>query len=55
MDLIDDALNAVKVKDRYFCEGNHDQWLNFFANDNPYDGFSLSGGGGGKGFTGLGP
>tara|TARA_R110000765_G_scaffold269249_3_gene368227 strand:- start:1083 stop:1877 length:795 start_codon:yes stop_codon:yes gene_type:complete len=36
MDLIDDALNAVKVKDRYFCEGNHDQWLNYFANDNPY-------------------
>ena len=36
MDIIDEALDKVKVKERYFCEGNHDDWLNKFSKENPY-------------------
>ena len=36
MDNIDEALDKVKVKERYFCEGNHDDWLNKFSKENPY-------------------
>lgn len=36
MDIIDEALDKVRVKDRYFTEGNHDDWLNRFSEENPY-------------------
>tara|TARA_R100000656_G_scaffold33004_1_gene28413 strand:- start:777 stop:1571 length:795 start_codon:yes stop_codon:yes gene_type:complete len=36
MDIIDEALNNAKVKERYFTEGNHDDWLNRFSEENPY-------------------
>lgn len=36
MDIIDEALDKVKVKEKHFCEGNHDQWLNYFSDEHPY-------------------
>jgi hypothetical protein len=36
MDLIDESLDKAKVKERHFCEGNHDDWLNRFVEENPY-------------------
>ena len=36
MDRIDKALDAVKCKERHFCEGNHDNWLNSFSKTYPY-------------------
>ena len=36
MDIIDEALDKVRVKERYFTEGNHDDWLNRFSEENPY-------------------
>lgn len=36
MDIIDEALEKAKVKERYFCEGNHEMWLNYFSEENPY-------------------
>lgn len=36
MDLIDKSLDKVGTKERHFCEGNHDDWLNMFAQENPF-------------------
>ena len=36
MDTIDASLNKAKTKIRHFCEGNHDDWLNRFVEENPY-------------------
>ena len=36
MDIIDEALDKVRCKEKHFCEGNHEQWLNSFAEENPY-------------------
>ena len=36
MDLIDKSLNKAKVGERHFIEGNHEDWLNRFVDENPY-------------------
>lgn len=36
MDKIDKALDYAKCEERYFLEGNHEQWLNSFSQENPY-------------------
>ena len=36
MDYIDRALDKAGVKERHFCEGNHEMWLNSFSEENPY-------------------
>ena len=36
MDTIDKSLDKAGTKERHFCEGNHDDWLNMFAAENPY-------------------
>ena len=36
MDTIDEALDKVNCKEKYFIEGNHDDWLNRFVDENPY-------------------
>ena len=36
MDLIDASLDKAKVKERHITEGNHDDWLNRFCEENPY-------------------
>ena len=36
MDVIDEALDKVNCKERYFIEGNHDDWLNRFVEEHPY-------------------
>ena len=36
MDIIDEVLDKVNTKKRYFIEGNHDDWLNKFVHENPY-------------------
>jgi len=36
MDIIDEALDKAGVKEKHFCEGNHDDWLNRFVEENPY-------------------
>ena len=36
MDYIDRALDKAGGKERHFCEGNHEMWLNSFSEENPY-------------------
>lgn len=36
LDQIDEALDKVNCIEKYFCEGNHDDWLNRFKVENPY-------------------
>ena len=36
MDIIDESLDKANVKDRHFIEGNHEDWLNRFVEENPY-------------------
>lgn len=36
MDIIDEALDKVNCKERHFCEGNHEDWLNNFVEAHPY-------------------
>jgi len=36
MDLIDASLDKAGVKERHITEGNHDDWLNRFVDENPY-------------------
>ena len=36
MDSIDEVLDKVNCKTKYFLEGNHDDWLNRFVHENPY-------------------
>jgi len=43
MDDIDEALDKVNCSEKHFCEGNHDNWMNYFVDENPYlDQYSLS-------------
>ena len=36
MDIIDEALDEVGCKDRYFIQGNHEVWLDEFVEKHPY-------------------
>ena len=36
MDIIDESLDKVNCPERHFCEGNHDNWLNYFVEGHPY-------------------
>ena len=36
MDLIDASLDKAGCKERHITEGNHDDWLNRFVDENPY-------------------
>ena len=36
MDIIDSSLDKAGVRDRHFIEGNHEDWLNRFVEENPY-------------------
>tara|TARA_Y100000401_G_scaffold117168_1_gene124949 strand:+ start:7332 stop:8105 length:774 start_codon:yes stop_codon:yes gene_type:complete len=36
MDIIDEALDKVNCKERHFCQGNHDAWLDRFNDEHPY-------------------
>mgnify|MGYP003637844239 FL=1 len=36
LDIIDNALNEVKCTEKYMIEGNHDEWLDRFVEENPY-------------------
>lgn len=36
MDIIDEALDKVNCKEKYFLQGNHDEWLDRFVEENPY-------------------
>ena len=38
MDIFDEALDKVNCKEKYFCEGNHEEWLNHFVEEHPYIG-----------------
>lgn len=35
MDIIDESLDKANVKERHFVEGNHEDWLNRFVEENP--------------------
>lgn len=36
LDRIDEALDKVNCKEKYFTQGNHDEWLDRFVEENPY-------------------
>ena len=36
MDIIDKSLDKANVKERHFIEGNHEDWLNRFVEENPF-------------------
>ena len=36
MDVIDEALDKANCKNKYITEGNHDDWMNRFVEENPY-------------------
>jgi len=36
LDRVDKALDKVGCKERYICQGNHDEWLDTFVEENPY-------------------
>jgi len=36
MDIIDEALDKANVKEKHFIEGNHEEWLNGFSEENPF-------------------
>ena len=36
MDIIDESLDKANVKEKHFVEGNHEDWLNRFVEENPY-------------------
>jgi len=36
MDIIDEALDKANVKEKHFCEGNHEVWMNDFVETYPY-------------------
>ena len=36
LDQFDKVLDAIKCKERYMLEGNHDAWLNSFVEEHPY-------------------
>jgi len=36
MDIIDEALDKANVKEKHFCEGNHELWMQQFVESYPY-------------------
>ena len=36
MDIIDGSLDKANVKEKHFIEGNHEDWLNRFVEENPF-------------------
>ena len=36
LDRVDAILDKVGCKERYICQGNHDEWLDKFVEENPY-------------------
>ena len=36
MDIIDESLDKVGGVEKYFCEGNHENWLNMFVESHPF-------------------
>ena len=36
MDIIDRSLDKVGCKERHFCQGNHELWLDQFVDEHPY-------------------
>ena len=36
LDLIDESLDKANVKEKHFTEGNHEDWLTRFVEENPY-------------------
>ena len=36
MDIIDESLDKAGTKEKHFCEGNHENWMNMFVNEHPY-------------------
>ena len=36
MDIIDEALDKANVKEKHFCQGNHELWLDYFVEGAPY-------------------
>ena len=36
MDLIDESLDKANCNEKYMIEGNHDDWMNRFVDENPY-------------------
>ena len=36
MDEVDEALDKSNCKEKYMCQGNHDDWLDRFYEENPY-------------------
>ena len=36
LDLIDEKLDKVNVKQKYICQGNHDEWMDMFVSEHPY-------------------
>ena len=36
LDEVDEALDKANCTEKYMCEGNHDDWLNRFYEENPY-------------------
>ena len=36
MDIIDESLDKANCTVRHFCEGNHEDWLNRFNDENPF-------------------
>jgi hypothetical protein len=36
MDLIDESLDKANCKEKYMIEGNHDDWMNRFVDENPF-------------------
>jgi|TARA_Y100000310_G_C20573144_1_gene759071 hypothetical protein len=36
LDEIDEALDKVNCKEKYFTQGNHEMWLDSFVSENPY-------------------
>jgi hypothetical protein len=36
LDRLDEALDKVNCKNKYLCQGNHDEWLDRFVEEHPY-------------------
>ncbi len=36
MDIIDESLDKANTKEKHMIEGNHDDWMNRFVEENPY-------------------
>ena len=36
MDIIDESLDKANCKDKHMIEGNHDDWMNRFVDENPF-------------------